>query len=164
MSSAGSAATCSSAGLLFWERLSQVSGVLSCVELSFTHGCGAERRSFSHCLVCVTNRNILGTCGVRPTLIGTWSRTWQCLQASSVISYSWYSSSCLSFVYVRGCSLRLLNHWRGFTGLQRITQLRRHRKTVAFKHLVTSSIMNILLLKICSLFRLNLLIDFIKYN
>lgn len=88
--------------------------VLSCVELSLTHSCGAERRSFSRCLVCcVTNRNIFGTCGVRPTLIGTWSRTWQCLQASSVISYSWYPSSCLSFVYVRKCSLRLLNHTGG---------------------------------------------------
>ncbi len=45
------------------------------VELSLTHGCGAECRLFSHCLVCVSNRNIFGACGIRPTLIGSWSRT-----------------------------------------------------------------------------------------
>ncbi len=56
---------CPSAGLLFWDR----------VELSLTHGCGAECRLFSHCLVCVSNRNIFGASGIRPTLIVSWSRT-----------------------------------------------------------------------------------------
>ncbi len=55
--------------------LGQVSVFCPGVELSLTHGCGAECRLFSHCLVCVSNRNIFGACGIRPTLIGSWSRT-----------------------------------------------------------------------------------------
>lgn len=81
---------------------------------------------------------IFGACGGRPTLIGTWSRTWQCLQAFSVILYFWYPSSCLSFVYVWGCSLCFWTHWRGFTGLQSDTKTR----IPAFKYFTTGSLVS----------------------
>lgn len=63
-------------------------------------------RPVSLCLeCCVADGSIFGACGICPTLIGTWrSRTWQCLQAFSVVLYFWYHGSCLSFVYVWGCS------------------------------------------------------------
>lgn len=98
-----SAATCPSAGLLFGEKIWQLWDGM-CVWELFRPVLMIHSGQWASVWNAVADGSIFGACGIRPTLIGTWSRTWQCLQDFSVILNFWYNGSCLSFVYVWGCS------------------------------------------------------------